>query len=508
MEMIGFDNDKYIELQSRYILEQVESYDKLYLEFGGKLIDDYHAMRVLPGYDPRAKVKLLHELREDTEIIISIYAGDIEHNKIRGDYGITYEEDVFRLIDEFRAYDLDVNSVVITRYNDEPAVKVFMHKLEQRNIKVYAQKYTEGYPFDVDTIVSEKGYGQNQYIETEKSIVVLTAPGPNSGKLGVCLSQLYHETNKGVRAGYAKFETFPVWNLPLKHPVNIAYEAATAEILDVNMIDPYHLEAYNKSAVNYNRDVEAFPLVRRIMAKIYGEEAPYKSPTDMGVNQVGYSIIDDEVVREAANQEIIRRYFRLSCDYKKGIIEASVAQRGKLLMDEMQLSEEDRVVVQPARDYAEELYNREPELYTGSVVPRSTAMQLPNGEIVTGKGSSAMSSISACLLNAIKQMSGIADAIHLLSPVILEPVHYLKDDILHQKRHDLNALEILLTLSISAATNPLAAEAMRKLEDLRGCQAHTTVIPNKADEEVCQQLGIDITADPVFSGDSIYYSGI
>lgn len=462
-------------------------------------------MRVLPGYDPNAKVKILQKLKDDAEIIICIYAGDIVENKIRGDYGITYADDVFRLIDEFRAYDLKVNSVVITRYDDENPVKVFMNRLKQRDIKVYAHPYTQGYPLDVDSIVSEEGYGQNAFIETDSKIVVMTAPGPNSGKLGTVLSQVYHETNRGLDAGYAKFETFPVWNLPLKHPVNVAYEAATADILDTNMIDPFHLEEYGESAVNYNRDIDSFPLVRRIMNKIYGEDAPYKSPTDMGVNQVAHCITDIDVVREAANQEIIRRYFKLSCDFRKGLVSTEVSQRGKLLMDEMQLTEEDRAVVAPAREYAKELYRREPDKYQGATIPAASALQLPDGTIVTGKGSDQMTSLSACILNGIKQMSGIADAMHLLSPVVLEPTHYLKEDVLGQGTHGLNALEILLALSISAATNPLAAAAMTNLKKLRGSQAHMTVIANKTDEDICHQLGIDLSTDPVFSSDNLYY---
>lgn len=501
----GFDNDKYVDLQSRYILERVEQSEKLYLEFGGKLFGDLHAMRVLPGFDPDAKIKILQELREQAEIIICIYAGDIAENKIREDYGISYEDEVLRMIDEFRSRQLSVNSVVVTRYSENKAVQLFKSRLERRNIKVYLHEATQGYPLDVDIIVSESGYGQNEYIQTDKKLVVVTAPGPNSGKLGICLSQLYHEIARGKKAGYAKFETFPVWNLPLKHPVNVAYEAATADLLDVNMIDPYHLEAYGEYAINYNRDVEAFPLVRRILNKIFDGESPYKSPTDMGVNQVGNCIIDDEVVKDAANQEIIRRYLHTASAYRRGTTGEEPYQRTKLLMDEMQLTEEDRIVVKPAREYANQLKEERPDLYPEDKTPRVTALELPNGQIVTGKGSKQMSSISAAIINAIKVMTGLADPIHLLSPVVLEPVHYLKEDILGQRENSLSALEILLTLSISAATNPMAREALDSLRTLRRCQAHSTVLLNKNDEEICSQLGIEHTSDPVFGANTLFY---
>lgn len=502
-KQIGFDSEQYLEEQTRYIQERVEMYDKLYLEFGGKLIGDFHAMRVLPGFDPDAKVKILQRLKDDAEVIICVYAGDIEQNKIRGDYGITYDEEVMRMMDDFKQWGLQVNSVVITRFNNQPAAQVFINRLRRRNITVYTHAYTEGYPLDVDLIVSSQGYGSNPYIETSRRLVVVTAPGPNSGKLATCLSQLYHETQRGHSAGYSKFETFPIWNLPLKHPVNVAYEAATADLMDVNMIDPYHLEAFGVSAVNYNRDVDAFPLLKRILTKIYGEDIPFHSPTEMGVNRVGFCITDDDVVREAANQEIIRRAFKLSCDFKKGFLSAEVSQRGKLLMDEMQLKEEDRAVVRPAREYAKKLLNK-PGQCSG-IVPQGTALELPDGRMVTGKGSHSMTSISACLLNSMKKMAGLADPLHLLSPVVLQPLHVLKEDILGQRSQHLDAKEILIALSISAATNPMAEAALNQLPKLRGCQAHSTVIPSKADDEICRKLGIDLTTDPVFSTSSLYY---
>ncbi len=501
---IGFNSEKYLEEQSSFIRERVNQYDKLYLEFGGKLIGDLHAMRVLPGFDPDAKVKILQRLKDETEIIICVYAGDIEQNKIRGDFGTTYDDEVLRMMDDFYHWGLEVNSVVITRYNGQPAAQVFINRLRRRNITVYTHAYTEGYPLDVDTIVSPEGYGSNPYIETSKRLVVVTAPGPNSGKLATCLSQLYHETQLGNKAGYSKFETFPIWNLPLKHPVNVAYEAATADLMDVNMIDPFHLEHAGVSVVNYNRDIDAFPLLRRILTKIYGEQVPFYSPTDMGVNRVGFCITDDEVVREAANQEIIRRSFHLATDYKKGLVSAEVSQRGKLLMDEMQLREEDRSVVLPAREYAAKL--AEGKVVNGdSPAIQVTALALPDGRVVTGKGSERMSSISACLLNAVKALAGIADPLHLLSPVILRPIHTLKKEILGQHKEALDAKEILLALSISAATNPMAEAALKELSNLRGCQAHSTVILAKGDDEICRQLGIDLTSDSVFSSKSLFY---
>lgn len=504
MRKIGFNSAQYVEEQTRFILERVNHYDKLYLEFGGKLIGDLHAMRVLPGFDPDAKVKILQRLRDDAEIIICVFAGDIEQSKIRGDYGITYDEEVLRMMDDFHDWGLQVNSVIITRYNNQPAAQMFANKLRRRNIQVYTHAYTEGYPLDVDTIVSPEGYGSNPFVETTRRLVVVTAPGPNSGKLATCLSQLYHETQRGRKAGYSKFETFPIWNLPLKHPVNVAYEAATADLMDVNMIDPYHLEYHGVSAVNYNRDIDAFPLLKRILIKINGEDIPFHSPTEMGVNRVGFCITDDQAAREAANQEILRRSFRLACDYKKGLVSAEVSQRGRLLMDELQLREEDRSVVLPARDYAKKLAEK-PTGDNEDLMIQITAMELPDGRIVTGKGSAAMTSISACLLNAIKALAGIADPLHLLSPVILQPIHVLKEHILGQYRHDLDAKEILLALSISAATNPMAEAALKQLTSLRGCQAHSTVIPSKSDDEICRELGIDLTADPVFSSKSLYY---
>lgn len=500
---IGFDDKKYLEEQSKYILERVNNYDKLYIEFGGKLLFDLHAKRVLPGFDENAKIKLLHKLKEKVEIIICVYAGDIERNKIRGDFGITYDMDVLRLIDDLRAYELEVNSVVITRYEGQPATTVFMNKLQRRGIKVYTHKATKGYPTDVDTIVSDEGYGKNPYIETSKPIVVVTAPGPGSGKLATCLSQLYHEYKRGKVAGYSKFETFPVWNVPLKHPLNIAYEAATADLKDVNMIDSFHFDAYNKVAVNYNRDIEMFPVVKRIIEKITKQESVYKSPTDMGVNRVGFGIIDDDVVKEASKQEIIRRYFKTECEYKKGYVDKETFQRVKLIMEELDLKQEDRKVVVPARERSAKLKE---ELSNKNEVCTAVAIELEDGKIITGKSSSVMDASAAVILNSIKHLANIADEIYLLSPVILEPIINLKSKTLGNKSTALNCEEILIALSICAATNPMAQVAMDKISMLKGCQAHSTTILTRSDEQMFRKLGIDITCDPEYPSASLYYN--
>lgn len=497
---IGFDHNKYLEEQSKYILERVNNYDKLYLEFGGKLMFDLHAKRVLPGFDENAKIKVLHKLKDKLEVIICVYAGDIERNKIRGDFGITYDMEVFRLIDDLREHELQVNSVVITRYNDQPATTLFINKLERRGIKVYKHRATKGYPTDVDVIVSDEGYGQNPYVETTKPIVVVTAPGPGSGKLATCLSQLYHEYRRGNAAGYSKFETFPVWNVPLKHPLNIAYEAATVDLQDVNMIDPFHLETYGETAVNYNRDVEAFPLLKRIIEKITGKESIYQSPTDMGVNRVGFGIIDDEVVREASKQEIIRRYFKTGCEYKKGYVDYETFKRTRTIMDALELKEEDRKVVGVARKKLEEIKAKQSE-------PASAiAFELPDGTMITGKASPLMDAASAAILNAVKYFAGINDEILLISPVVLEPILNLKDKTLQSKNIALNCEEILMALSICAATNPMAQVAVQKLTMLKGTQAHCTNILGKTNEQTLRKLGIDLTCDQVFPTENLYYN--
>lgn len=498
----GFDADRYIEEQSEHILKRINegNGERLYLEFGGKLVHDKHAMRVLPGFDQNAKIKLLQKLKNQAEIIICIYAGDIMTSKTRHDFGITYDLEVLRLIDNFREYDLKINSVVVTRYEDAPAVNMFIDKLERRGIKAYKHQFTKGYPTDVDTIVSEEGYGANPYIEVTKPLVVVTGPGGGSGKLATCLSQLYHEFTMGRKVRYAKFETFPIWNLPLKHPVNIAYESATADLKDVNMIDSYHLEAYGETAVNYNRDLEAFPVVKRIIEKITGMESEYKSPTDMGVNRAGFCITDDEICKEAACQEIIRRYLIAECDYKKGKIDKDSLEREKLLMKEVNRDVIDRKVVKYARDYAEK--KRESDSRYMNIV--AMAIELPDGTVVTGRSSRRMVAAAAMVLNAIKYLSGIADDMLIITPQILETVQNLKTEHLDYNRTSLNCEEILLALAISSTTNPPAAAAMEQLSQLKGCRAHCTAILSDRDEQTLGTLGIDVTSDPEYLTTNLY----
>ncbi|MFA5007856.1 MAG: DUF1846 domain-containing protein [Candidatus Omnitrophota bacterium] len=500
-QAIGFDNEKYLKEQTASILERVKRFNnKLYLEFGGKLLFDYHAARVLPGYDPNVKIRLLQQLKEKAEIILCIYAGDIERRKIRADFGITYDVDALKLIDDLRSRDIDVLAVVITRFEGQPAAKIFKNKLERRNIKVYTHKFTKGYPTDIDLIVSEKGYGANEYIETKKPLIVVTGPGPGSGKLATCLSQLYHDHQKGLKSGYAKFETFPIWNIPLKHPVNVAYEAATADIKDFNLIDPFHLETYKETSVNYNRDVEVFPVVKRILTKITGK-AIYQSPTDMGVNKAGFGIINDAVVKEAARQEIIRRYFRYTCEYVMGFADKESVQKIELLMEEFGLAPEDRQVVLPARKAAQDAQQKNKgneNIFCGA------AIELKNGKIITGKNSGLMHSASSVVLNAIKDLAEIPDKIHLLAPNILESIQNLKKDTLNEKNVNLDLEETLIALSISAAANPAAQIAMEKLKDLHNCEIHLTHIPTPGDEAGLRRLGVNITADPNFSSKNLF----
>lgn len=501
MKKLGFDPQIYIEEQSKYILERVNDYDKLYLEFGGKLIGDKHAKRVLPGFDEDAKIKLLQRLKDQAEIIICVYAGDIERNKIRGDYGITYDMEILRLIDELREYELAVNSVVITRYNGQPSTKLFINKLERRDIKVYKHSAIEDYPANIDKIVSPEGFGRNEYIPTTKPIVVVTAPGAGSGKLATCLNQLYHENLRGRSADYSKFETFPVWNVPLKHPLNIAYEAATVDLKDVNMIDSFHYEKYKKVAVNYNRDIETFPVIKRIIERITGKESVFQSPTDMGVNRVGFGIIDDEVVQEASKQEIIRRYFATENDFKKGVVEEEILNRMKLIMEELELKQEDRVPVSPARIYAE----KHRDVTDNSDLPAVIAFELMDGQVITGRTSNLMDSCSAAILNSIKTLANISDDILLLSPVILETIQKLKVNDLNSRLIALNANEVLIALAISAVTNPTAQLAYEQLSQLDGVQAHSTVMLNKDDEQTLRKLGIDVTCDPIYPSENLYY---
>ena len=490
---IGFDNAKYIKMQSEHILEKIKMFDnKLYLEFGGKLFDDLHASRVLPGFAPDAKISLLRELKDETEIIVIINAGDIERKKIRADYGITYDMDVLRLIDNLRSLDIYVSSIVITQYTGQHSADLFRKKLEMRGERVYVHKNINGYPNDVDTIVSDKGYGANDYIETTRPLVVITAPGPGSGKLATCLSQLYHEYIRGKKAGYAKFETFPIWNVPLKHPVNIAYEAATADLRDVNMIDPFHLDAYGITTVNYNRDIEAFPVVKTIISRITGNPDLYKSPTDMGVNMVGNCITNEEAVVEACKQEILRRYFKACCDYKNGIADIDVAHRIEALMQQLDITPSDRLVAVAASEREEEV---------GASV---TAIELPDGRIITGKQSELMSAPAAALLNSIKALSGISDEIYLLSPIVLEPMQRMKRDILKSHTQRLDLEEVLIALSICAATNSMVELAITKLASLAGCEAHSTSILSPIDESMLRKLKLNFTCEPKFSNNSLY----
>jgi uncharacterized protein (UPF0371 family) len=496
---VGFDNERYLQEQTAAILGRVRDYDKLYLEFGGKLVYDYHAARVLPGYHPNVKMQLLGELREDLDIILCIYAGDIERKKIRGDFGIPYDADAMRMIDALAEWGVTVCAVVITRYEGQPSATDFKHKLERRGVRVYTHRYTKGYPTDIDTVVSPEGYGANEYIETHRPIVAVTGPGPGSGKLATCLSQLYHEYRRDRVAGYAKFETFPIWNLPLKHEVNVAYEAATADLGDVNMIDHYHLDAYNERAVNYNRDIEAFPLLQRILERITGAPSFYRSPTDMGVNRAGFGIVDDAVVRHAACQEVIRRYFRYACEYAMGLTDRDTVQRLELLMENLGLQPQDRAVVLPAREGAAETAR-----HGDSPVCCCAAIELSDGSIVTGKSSNLMHAPSSLILNATKQLASIPDAMHLLPPNIIESVHHLKEDILNGRVVSLDLGETLIALSISAAVNPAAQMAIEKLGALRGCEVHLTHIPSPADAESLRQLGLNVTSDPEFQSKSLF----
>ena len=500
---IGFDSEKYLEEQSKYILERINGRqcERLYLEFGGKLVQDKHAARVLPGFDENAKIKLLARMKDHAEIIIPIYAGDIIANKTRADYGITYDLEVMRLIDTFRKYELPINSVVITRYEDSPAVNQFVTKLERRGIRTYKHHFTKGYPTDVDTIVSEDGYGANPYIEVTKPLVVVNGPGPGSGKLSTCLSQLYHENKRGISARYAKFETFPIWNLPLKHPVNIAYEAATVDLKDVNMIDNYHLDHYGQMAVNYNRDLEMFPVLKRIIEKITGQEAEYHSPTDMGVNRVGFCITDDAICREAACQEIIRRYLLARVDFKKGLISSDSLDRAKLLMDEVGRSVTDRSCVQPAQDYVEMKRQIDPEGFQNIV---AMAMELPDGTMVTGRSSQLMVAGAALILNAVRHLCGIPEEMKLVSEEVLATLQHLKTDILRKDRSTLSLEEVLSALTISATVNPVAEMAVEKLPLLAGCKAHCTAILSGADERIFHDLRIDATCDAEFSTNNLY----
>ncbi|MFH1826089.1 MAG: DUF1846 domain-containing protein [bacterium] len=498
----GFDNEKYLNEQTKEILERVKQYDnKLYLEFGGKLVFDYHAARVLPGFDPNVKIRLLQKLKDKAELLLCIFAGDIERKKVRADFGITYDVAAFKLIDDLRDWGIDVLGVVITRFNNQPAVKIFKNKLERRGVKVYTHAATEGYPHDVDLIVSDKGYGANPYIKSTKPIVVISAPGPGSGKLATCLSQLYHDYRQGKKSGYAKFETFPIWNIPLKHEVNVAYEAATADLQDFNLVDPFHLKAYQKSTINYNRDVDAFPLVEKILEKITGVESVYKSPTDMGVNRAGYGIVDDKIVRDAARQEIIRRYFKYACEYALGLADNVTIQRIEELLKELGLKPEDRKVVEPARNAARDA-EKSKKGHDGFFC--GAAIELSNGKIITGKNSPLMHASSSLILNAVKKLAGVPDKIHLLSPSIIASSGNLKKSLLGDKAVSLDLGEALMALAMSATANPAAQLALDKLKALKGCDVHLTHMPTPGDESGLRRLGLHVTSDPNFSSNSLF----
>ena len=492
MNNIGFDNNKYIELQSKKILERISSFGgKLYLEFGGKLFDDYHASRVLPGFCPDSKIKMLLNLKENAETIIVVSANAIEQNKLRGDLGITYDDDALRLIDAFNEVGISVCGVVVSQYTKQPAADNFIKRLENLGVRAYRHYPIEGYPTNVSTIVSDEGYGKNEYVKTTKPLIVVTAPGPGSGKMATCLSQLYHDNLNGIKAGYAKFETFPIWNLPLKHPVNMAYEAATVDLNDVNMIDPFHLEATGVTAVNYNRDIEIFPVLKAIFEKIYGS-CPYKSPTDMGVNMAGYCIVDDGVVSRASKDEIVRRYFDTMCRKVNGLADSEEIYKAELIMNQVGIDSTYRKVVKAATEKSE---------LTGEP---ATAIELPQG-IVTGKTSNLMGASASALLNALKMLGGIEDSYLLLPVEMIEPIQKLKIQNLGNRNPRLHADEILIALSIAATTDPVAEHAMSQLPKLKGCEAHTTVIVSEVDKNVYRKLGLNLTCTPVYATKKLYH---
>ena len=491
---IGFDNGMYLRMQSEHIRERISHFGgKLYLEFGGKLFDDNHASRVLPGFEPDSKVKMLLTMKEQAEIVMVINAGDIEKNKVRGDLGITYDLDLLRLIDAFQGIGLYVGSVVITQFDQHAAAgEGFQKRLEALRLRVYRHYSIENYPYNVSAIISENGFGRNEYVETTRPLVVVTAPGPGSGKMAVCLSQLYHEHLRCINAGYAKFETFPIWNLPLKHPVNLAYEAATTDLDDVNMIDPFHLEAYGETTVNYNRDVEIYPLLKTIFESIYGT-CPYKSPTDMGVNMVGNCIIDNDAVVHAANKEIVRRWYDAACAYRKGSIDRSIVQKNDSIMKQAGLCAENRKVAMAAAKKAEE---------TGEP---AAAMELCNGEVLTGKTTRLMGASSALLLNALKRLAGISDEIHLISPDVIAPIQRLKVDLLGGNNPRLHTDEILIALSVCANSDKNAALAMEQLPKLKNTEVHSTVILSQTDVSTFKKLGVNLTCAPVYQTKKLYH---
>jgi len=502
-EAAAFDNDHYLLEQSQAILQRVEQTDgKLYLEFGGKLVFDQHAARVLPGYDPNAKMRLLQRLKDDAEIILCIYAGHIERRKVRADFGITYDTDALKLIDDIRDWGLDVSAVIVTRFEGQPAAVAFQNKLHRRSVRTVTHGPIHGYPADVERIVSDEGYGANPFIETNKRLIVVTGPGPNSGKMATCLSQVYHENRRGRKAGYAKFETFPIWNLPLRHPVNVAYEAATADIRDFNMIDPFHLEAYGETAINYNRDVESFPVLRTILERITGGRSAYRSPTDMGVNRAGFAIVDDALVRRSAAQEVIRRHFRYACEYAMGLAERATVDRVGMLMKELGVGPEDRRVVQAARQAAAAA--SQDAAKGNENVLCGAALELHDGSIVAGVNSPLLHAASSLVLNALKRLAEIPHKLHLLAPPIIESISRLKQEVLGRKTVSLDLEETLIALSIASTANPTAELAMAQLQRLRGCEMHMTHIPTPGDDMGLRRLGVNLTCDPQFATSSLF----
>ena len=499
----AFDNEVYLEEQASFISKRAEGAEKLYLEFGGKLLWDWHAARVLPGYDPNVKMRLLSRLKDKAEVILCIYSGDIERKRIRGDFGITYDASALQIIDQLRGWGVSIAGVVITRYDDQSSADQFGALLERRGVKVFRHKATRGYPSDVDRIVSREGYGANAYIPTEKPIVVVTGPGPGSGKLATALSLVYADHIEGRKASYAKFETFPVWNLPLKHPVNTAYEAATVDLADFNCVDPFHLEATGQVSINYNRDVEVFPVIRRILERVSGGAATYRSPTEMGVNRIASGIVDDTAVREAARQEVVRRYFRHACEYALGLSEKPVLERIQAIMDELDLKPEYRKVVMPAREAAARAF-AEGKGNQGVCV--GAAIELPDGTMETGKNSPFLHAASAVVFNSAKKLAGIPERIHLLPPVVTASIAGLKRDVLGRSSVSLSLDEALIALSVSAAMNPSAQAAMEALKELSGCELHLTHLPAAGDEAGMRRLGLNATSDPVFAGSNLFLS--
>ena len=501
---VGFDNEEYLKEQTSAILERVGRFnDKLYLEFGGKILYDYHASRVLPGFDPNVKMRLLQLLKDKIDVILCIYAGDIERNKIRADFGITYDVDALKTIDDFRGWGINITAVVITRYQNQPAATAFKNKLEMRGVKVYVHHPTKGYPTDIDLIVSDQGYGANEYIKTTKPIVIVTGPGPGSGKLATCLCNLYHEYKEGIKAGYAKFETFPIWDLPIDHKVNVAYEAATVDLKDEVLVDEHHLKAYGIEVVNYNRDIEAFHLLKRILEKITGGQSMYQSPTDMGVNRASAGIVNNRIIEDASHQEIVRRYFRCAVEYAMGLTDKETLNQALGIMNKVGAKIEDRRMVLPAREAAksaEECGKGNAGIFCGA------AIELHDGTIVTGKNSPLLHASSSLILNATKHLAGLPDSMYLLPKSIIDSVTFMKKDILNGKMVSLDVEETLIVLAISALTNPAAQMALEKLQELNGCEVHTTHIPTPGDEAGFRKLKVNLTCDPEFSSKSLFIS--